>query len=178
MKKLATAIAAIAMIGTPAFAADMPVKAPPPPPVPSYNWTGAYFGANLGYGWGNDTVNYSPNDPVAAEIFSIGGTLFFGQQPAVSSYDVHQKGVVGGFEGGYNWQARPNWLWGLEADFSFSSMKGQASGTSLLFSIPVPPFFLTNRKTRTGMERSAADWAGSQHQTSCFLAPVALLMAG
>ena len=32
MKRLATAIAAIALIGTPAFAADMAVKAPPPAP--------------------------------------------------------------------------------------------------------------------------------------------------
>jgi hypothetical protein len=30
MKRLATAIAAIALIGTPAFAVDMAVKAPPP----------------------------------------------------------------------------------------------------------------------------------------------------
>jgi outer membrane immunogenic protein len=32
MKKLAIAIAAIALIGTPAFAADIAVKAPPPAP--------------------------------------------------------------------------------------------------------------------------------------------------
>jgi hypothetical protein len=31
MKKLATAIATVALIGAPAFAADMAVKAPPPP---------------------------------------------------------------------------------------------------------------------------------------------------
>jgi hypothetical protein len=35
MKKLATAIAAVALIGTPAFAADMAVKAPPPAPAHS-----------------------------------------------------------------------------------------------------------------------------------------------
>ena len=45
MKKLATAIAAIALIGTPAFAADMAVKAPPPAPapVPVFSWTGFYI---------------------------------------------------------------------------------------------------------------------------------------
>jgi hypothetical protein len=32
MKKLATDMAAIALIGTPAFPADMAVKAPPPAP--------------------------------------------------------------------------------------------------------------------------------------------------
>jgi hypothetical protein len=43
MKKLAIVIAAIALIGTPAFAADMavkmPVKAPPPLPASVYSWT-------------------------------------------------------------------------------------------------------------------------------------------
>jgi len=42
MKKLATVIAAIELIGTPAFAADMAVKAPAPMPAPVYNWTGWY----------------------------------------------------------------------------------------------------------------------------------------
>jgi outer membrane immunogenic protein len=52
MKRLATAIAAIALIGTPAFAADMavkmPVKAPPPAPAPVVSWTGFYVGGNIG----------------------------------------------------------------------------------------------------------------------------------
>ena len=48
MKKLATAIAVIALIATPAFAADMAVKAPPPPPAPVYSWTGWYAGVNAG----------------------------------------------------------------------------------------------------------------------------------
>ena len=52
MKKLATAIAAIALIGTPAFAADMAVKAPPPAPAPVHSWTGWYVGGNVGYSWG------------------------------------------------------------------------------------------------------------------------------
>jgi outer membrane immunogenic protein len=39
MKKLAIAIAAIALIGTPAFA-----QAPPPAPASVYNWTGWYVG--------------------------------------------------------------------------------------------------------------------------------------
>jgi len=43
-------IAVVAMLGTPAFAADMALKAPPPPAV--FSWTGFYVGANVGYSWG------------------------------------------------------------------------------------------------------------------------------
>jgi opacity protein-like surface antigen len=53
MKRLATTIAAIALIGTPAFAADLAVKAPPPAPAPVYNWTGWYAGVNAGASFGN-----------------------------------------------------------------------------------------------------------------------------
>jgi outer membrane immunogenic protein len=37
----------------PAAAADMPIKAPPPPVL--YNWTGFYVGANIGGGWGQSS---------------------------------------------------------------------------------------------------------------------------
>jgi hypothetical protein len=40
MKTLALCTIAIALIGTPAVAADMAVKAPPPAPAPVYSWTG------------------------------------------------------------------------------------------------------------------------------------------
>src|SRR5215467_4042225 len=52
MKKLlVSSIAALGLIGKPALAADMAVKAPPPPPAPVYSWTGCYVGANGGGVW-------------------------------------------------------------------------------------------------------------------------------
>jgi len=49
MKKLASTIAAITLIVTPAFAADMAVKAPPTPAVAApYNWSGFYVGGTAG----------------------------------------------------------------------------------------------------------------------------------
>jgi outer membrane immunogenic protein len=47
MKRLATLIAAIALIGTSALAADMPLKAASPA-VSAYDWTGFYVGLNAG----------------------------------------------------------------------------------------------------------------------------------
>jgi outer membrane immunogenic protein len=54
MKRLGIIPIALASLAGAAAAADMPVKAPPPPAAPLYlpfTWTGAYAGANGGYGW-------------------------------------------------------------------------------------------------------------------------------
>ncbi|MGA9089846.1 MAG: outer membrane beta-barrel protein [Bradyrhizobium sp.] len=54
MTKLAIGIASIvALIGTPAVAADMVVKASLPPVAALYNWSGSYVGIAGGYGWGH-----------------------------------------------------------------------------------------------------------------------------
>ena len=49
MKKfLLGSVGLAAMLAGPAMAADMPIKAPPPPPVAYYDWSGAYIGFNAG----------------------------------------------------------------------------------------------------------------------------------
>ena len=51
MKKLLLSAIALAALTGSAMAADMAVKAAPPPMVvPVYNWTGFYIGANGGWG--------------------------------------------------------------------------------------------------------------------------------
>jgi outer membrane immunogenic protein len=96
MKKLLTAIAALGLIGTPAFAADMAVKAPPPAPapVPIFSWTGAYVGLFAGYGWAKAD---------ATEPFDAGTGFFynFGGNP----YSFDADGFFGGGTLGYNWQS-------------------------------------------------------------------------
>jgi outer membrane immunogenic protein len=119
MKKLATAIAAIALIGTPAFAADMAVPVTPPLPAPVYNWTGFYGGFNVGWSWGkaNSTFNFTQ---------AITPTSIF-------SDSTHPNGAIGGVQIGYNWQATPNWILGLEADIQAS---GENGTNNLLQNIP------------------------------------------
>ena len=52
MNRLATCVAAIAaLIGAPAFAAHMAVKAPPPARAPICVWCGWYVGVNVGGAW-------------------------------------------------------------------------------------------------------------------------------
>lgn len=141
MGRLSAAL--IAVVATVAFTqiaggADLPVKAPVAVAAPEYNWTGFYFGANVGGGWGSRDVGYSPNDPMTAELFSIGGV-----PPSAS---LNSSGALGGLQLGYNRQLNRNWLIGLEADFDWSGMKGSDStgGFILGSAVLVPrPFTAT-----------------------------------
>src|ERR1700733_291282 len=101
MMKIAIGIAAVAVLaGTPALAADMAVKAPPPVAAPAYSWTGFYVGANIGYGWGNRDVTYAPNDLPSLLLMTgvADGLGVFNPTRFTNS------GAVGGFQVGYNWQ--------------------------------------------------------------------------
>jgi len=56
MRKLLLACAAAMLVPAISWAADLPVKAPPPAPYvpPAFSWTGFYFGGNIGGAWSND----------------------------------------------------------------------------------------------------------------------------
>jgi outer membrane immunogenic protein len=89
MKRALFGILAIAALaGTPALAADMPLKALPPAPL--FVWTGFYGGANVGYSWGGSvaTTNIDP------------GTTF------ATSYSegVWHRGWEASVEGGFCYQ--------------------------------------------------------------------------
>lgn len=94
---LAGALSAAAL---PAVAADYPLKAPPPP---IWTWTGFYVGVQAGGGWGSTQ------------------TLFLGI-PATGQFQG-SGGVAGGTLGA-NWQSPGTpWVFGIEGDFSWSSIK-------------------------------------------------------
>jgi outer membrane immunogenic protein len=104
MKRLATATAAIALIGTPAFAADVAVKAPPSPlPAPVSNWTGFYAGLNAGASFGTTTTNFN--------VSPVSGLFFAGKAvntPGLAFSDqLYPAAFVGGGQVGYNWQFSP-----------------------------------------------------------------------
>ena len=104
MKKISTSIGALAaLIGMPALAAEMAVKAPPPP-APVFTWTGFYVGGNVGGSWG------AHSHTVVTASGATGVT------------DVKPDGVIGGGQIGYNWQNGP-WVFGLEADIQASGQK-------------------------------------------------------
>lgn len=138
--------AVLTLVAAPAFAADLPVKALAKAPA-AYNWTGGYVGGNVGYGWGSDTGDRwdsfvdQPGVGIAP-YFALGGNVLPGVKPS---------GIVGGAQVGYNWQAAPNWVWGLVADIQASDMRASASSTV------TPPLSALSVHSNT----SRIDWFGT-----------------
>jgi outer membrane immunogenic protein len=113
MKKLATGIAAAALIGTPALAADMAIKGPPPAPAPIHNWTGWYVGGNVGASFGHVKTDFN-GTPIFASAIGVGPVQI---TSGFGGSDVsHPSGFIGGGQIGYNWQYSPLIVVGLEAD--------------------------------------------------------------
>jgi outer membrane immunogenic protein len=130
MRKLLLATTALAaLVGTPAFAADMgaPVYKAPPPPAPIFSWTGFYVGLNGGYGWGHDPVTFSPANAAANVYFT--GT---GGGPAVpGSVTTSPQGGLFGGQIGYNYQWS-NFVAGIETDFDWADIRGTGTvGTAV-----------------------------------------------
>lgn len=106
----AFAVASGALIGQ-AAAADLDFAPPaPPPPVFVPTWAGFYIGGNVGYGEGTsdyrqDLDIFDANDGLVAE-----GTF---------RDSVNPSGILGGVQGGYNWQMN-NFVLGIEGDVSFT----------------------------------------------------------
>jgi outer membrane immunogenic protein len=118
MKKLLCAgamLASFAVIQS-ASAADLALKAPPPPPVVD-EWTGWYAGLNLGGSWGRSSTTYT----------GVGFAPFATSQ--------NMDGVLGGGQFGYNWQFNRSWVLGVEADIQGTGQRGTAN----LATIVIPP---------------------------------------
>lgn len=101
MKRL-LATMAFAALSLPAAAADLPPYSPAPyyQPAPIFTWTGAYIGANAGFGFGR---------------FTGSGNPYFGN-PA---------GGLFGIQAGYNYQSGPL-VAGIEGDIDFGSVSGRS----------------------------------------------------
>jgi outer membrane immunogenic protein len=140
MKKILIAgIAAAAFCGAPAFAADMPVKAPvyKAAPAPLYDWSGFYIGGNAGYGWARSQER---NDPPFINGLFVGVQCGLIGPLGVGANDCEHglHGFIGGGQTGYNWQ-RGNWVFGVEASFSGADL----SGTETIIFAPGPNTFAT-----------------------------------
>jgi len=168
MKAILAGAAIAALIVVPAVAADMPVKAPPAPPAPAWSWTGFYFGANVGGGWGQHSVPlYGEGDGGAGnDLLSrvFDGTVNF--NGVARSQSIRSSGVIGGGQIGYNWQVAPIWVVGLEADIQGSGLRGSATTT--------PPAGSPFAGNLTSNQR--LDWFGTLRARAGVLASDRLLL--
>jgi outer membrane immunogenic protein len=158
MKKLAIAVAVAGLIGTSAFAADLPLKAPPPPPAPVYSWTGFYIGGSLGGRWTDI------DGSVTSELL---GTPPVSQLSGAPSNHFNSTAFRGGGFAGWNWQLSGPWVVGFEADAGWAdnttSRNGSPFPVDLLIGTPTfpGPFpFAGSFSVRTTWDASARARAG------------------
>jgi outer membrane immunogenic protein len=102
MKKILLGTVALVALGAaPALAADRGArtytKAPAYAPAPIYNWTGFYVGGHVGGAFVAD-------DSIAAGLTASNNGQF-----------------IGGLQGGYDYQFAPNWVLGIEAQYSWTA---------------------------------------------------------
>src|SRR3954454_20762180 len=131
MKKfLLGSVGLAAMIAGPAMAADMPLKAPPPPPVAYYNWSGAYIGFNAGGIW-------SQVDQAFPNPLLLGNT----GPGSGNNFSTSQSSGIYGFHAGAQWQWGA-WVLGAETALSgcFKECISQTNAPD-----PVPPFATPDR---------------------------------
>ena len=129
VKKILLASAALAFFASPGFAADLPVKAPPPLP-PIYDWTGLYVGGNVGWGWGhNNSTELAP-----------GNTAF----PTGTAFTTENlNGFLGGVQAGFNYQAPYHLVVGVEGEFAWTDLTGTATTISTTTTAPFVGFTST-----------------------------------
>jgi outer membrane immunogenic protein len=108
---LLSTVSALALSGV-ASAADLPVKAPPPVAAAIFSWTGFYVGAHGGVAWLRHEQTITGPGISTCNFPTPLGTC-----------RVNDTGAVFGGQVGYNWQAAPNWLIGIEADGSWTGLK-------------------------------------------------------
>ena len=158
MKKLFLAGAMLASFAAiqSATAADLALKAPPPP-APVFSWTGWYVGVNLGGSFGKaaDTATFGAPPTVFSSTSSrldgvigggwtgwyVGGNLGYSwgkdngpvtfsdpfTGPLLSvNSNTRLDGVIGGLQIGHNWQIQ-NWVYGLKADIQASGRRGSST---------------------------------------------------
>jgi len=125
MKRILLSATLIGLGAAPAFAADLPRKAPPVAPVaaPVWNWTGFYIGAHGGGVWGRADITHSPVAAPPGFAFAVDAAAV----TAANSPQLKPNGFMAGAHAGYNFQTG-NFVWGLEGDFSYFRLRANTAG--------------------------------------------------
>jgi outer membrane immunogenic protein len=133
------------------FAADMPVKAPPPAPLPAvWDWSGFYIGVGGSFNWTHfdqslqgvsGTINFVDPSGQLVAYGQEGGPFFdFNRNKSGFAPDV-QLGYMVPFAGG-------NWLAGLKFTYKYANIDSNENvnipqtGTGTIL-VPPPPTIMS-----------------------------------
>lgn len=112
---IASVFTVLASAGAKAADAIISVDTTPVVAAPSFSWSGAYVGGQVGYGWAKSTLN-SDYEPL----------------------QLKPDGFIGGIYAGYNFDAGNNIILGVEGDATYNNLKDSRTqidemfGTSIL----------------------------------------------
>src|SRR5439155_1921048 len=108
MKKfLLAGVAATALLGGSASAADLAVKARHAEPV--FTWTGCYGGVNAGYAW-------------KRTHYDVGFDPAFALAATPNRYDINPEGALAGIQAGCNYQFG-QFVVGIEGDYDWGNVE-------------------------------------------------------
>jgi outer membrane immunogenic protein len=163
-----------ALLGAPALAADLDIKAPPRP-APVAIWSGPYVGIGVGARFnavdGSVTAASFGNPPTAIALPPVSEgysnpLLWWGAAPGAMQYIDNISIGVRGYAG-WNVQVAPTYVIGVEADFAYANEQAVFHGSpypaNLLFGTPNTPFGASpydEFKVRTTWDASARLRAG------------------
>jgi opacity protein-like surface antigen len=118
---------------TSAFAADLPLKAPP---RVVYDWTGCSFGVTAGYGRSIAKLQSAPNEDIAAFARNNGATAAIAAQQAASVSSQRDDGIVAGGGVSCNVQFGKTVV-GLETDISYTGFQSSTQRGPFAIAGPV-----------------------------------------
>lgn len=137
--------AAVVALSSAAYAADMPMKAPPPAPVaPIPSWTGFYAGLQAGLaGWDG-------NCSQSNTVLGAGDSIQLGIPCATNPGLGNHLSALGGGRVGYDYQFNPSIVVGVVADWNWTglSFEDHVQGT-------------TGGTTSNGTANASLDWLAS-----------------
>ncbi len=175
MKKLLIGGAALAaLFGTPALAADMPLKAPPPPPAPACTWCGFYIGVNAGYARSDDnSVNSVGSLSFTNPVITPAAGAAAAASASAQIPDGNANGFIGGGQIGYNFQYS-SFVYGIEADIQ--GLSGKSSRT-VSNSVGIAGFPGSNINT-TLTATNSVSWLGTLRGRLGYTVTPSLLVYG
>ena len=112
--------------------------------APGFSWNGFYVGGNIGGHFGSDKI--TPTADATGGFGPAGAAAINAMSPTT----LNPIGVIGGIQGGYNWQIG-NVLYGLEVDVNAVGGTAQRTLSGFPVNVISPGDFMTNSTGATAL---------------------------